>query len=817
MNISSFLRCGRYLGAIAALALTCTCVTGAPVPVTKTTDSLAGSLRQAISNANAGDTILFQIPTTEPGYDPTTGIFTITLTQASGTDANSALVIAKDLTIDGVGSKILIARSSASGTPNLRIFNITAGTVTLKNVTIYNGYTLAAGGGILISNGAHVSLRGVAVGQCFASQEGGGVENATGAVLEVINSTFYSNTTNGSGRAIDDSGVGRIIDSTISSNPATSYPATAAVSSSGQTHVGNTIIAGNPSAGGGQSGDVQGAFVSEGYNFIGDAYGNGGSSSSGFGGSGSHDQVGTYASPANAYLQPIEYSSGPTPVSRPSLGSPVIDQGNRGVDADGNPVNVDQRGLPRPTDQPSTANAGDGSDIGAVEVGLKQPGPTFTVTTTAERDDGVCSTDYCTLLDAVNAANANSDANTITFAPGVSGTILNTLVNTGLNITSPVTITGPGARKLAISGDYPNAGARIFNIAASAGNVQLSGLSFANAYAVSNAYASLGGAIYNAAFLTVSDCTFASNRATDEGGAIYNDGSGAGGNAMLNLTNCTFAGNLAGPGAGVGGAIFSAGTTNGHAAVTLTNCTFDHNVASQYGGAIYSDGTGSGSAALTVTNCTFNQNSASSGFGGIAIDGLNPGSSGIATLSISDTILRHGASGNNLHNDGGTVTSGGHNISDDDTSLALTGTGDEANTDPLLDAAGLKNNGGPTDTVGLQQKSPAINNGGSNAPGTDQRGYARNGVSDIGAFEFGGIAPPGILKIVSITRQSGGSVALHGSADAFTAFTIQASPDLSPGSFLSIGRATADGGGTWQYPDNGAIGLTKRFYRAVFP
>ena len=42
-------------------------------------------------------------------------------------------------------------------------------------------------------------------------------------------------------------------------------------------------------------------------------------------------------------------------------------------------------------------------------------------------------------------------------------------------------------------------------------------------------------------------------------------------------------------------------------------------------------------------------------------------------------------------------------------------------------------------TDGLAAGSPAINAGDStNAPSTDQRGFARVGTPDIGAFEFGG-------------------------------------------------------------------------------
>ena len=83
-------------------------------------------------------------------------------------------------------------------------------------------------------------------------------------------------------------------------------------------------------------------------------------------------------------------------------------------------------------------------------------------------------------------------------------------------------------------------------------------------------------------------------------------------------------------------------------------------------------------------------------------------------------------------------------------------------TNPLLDPAGLKDHGGPTQTIGLQASSPAINAGGNAAcaaldanppplsgpfpatpsnPGVDQRGFPRPGQvgfanCSIGAFEY---------------------------------------------------------------------------------
>jgi hypothetical protein len=105
---------------------------------------------------------------------------------------------------------------------------------------------------------------------------------------------------------------------------------------------------------------------------------------------------------------------------------------------------------------------------------------------------------------------------------------------------------------------------------------------------------------------------------------------------------------------------------------------------------------------------------------------------------MSNTILNAGASGENIFNDGGTVTSFGNNLSSDDGGGYLNGPGDLINTDPLLGP--LQNNGGPTFTHALLPGSPAIDAGDPNftpPPSNDQRGCPRviNGRVDIGSFE----------------------------------------------------------------------------------
>ena len=99
--------------------------------------------------------------------------------------------------------------------------------------------------------------------------------------------------------------------------------------------LGNTIVAGNTA---GQGADVFNLFGSQGFNLIG----------------------------GDAKLGALADNGGPTPTHALLPGSPAIDQGKRLSD-----TTTDQRGVTRPTDDPAIANAdgGDGSDIGAYEIG----------------------------------------------------------------------------------------------------------------------------------------------------------------------------------------------------------------------------------------------------------------------------------------------------------------------------------------------------------------------------------------------------------------------------------------------------------------
>src|SRR4029077_4884629 len=121
---------------------------------------------------------------------------------------------------------------------------------------------------------------------------------------------------------------------------------------------------------------------------------------------------------------------------------------------------------------------------------------------------------------------------------------------------------------------------------------------------------------------------------------------------------------------------------------------------------------------VEITNSTISGNSAGSG-GGI----YNSAGQFGGRLEFGNTIFNAGASGENIFNDGGTVTSHGYNVSSDNGGGYLNRPGDQINTDPHLGP--LQDNGGPTLTHLPLSGSPAIDGGDPNftpPPFHDQRG-----------------------------------------------------------------------------------------------
>ena len=313
-----------------------------------------------------------------------------------------------------------------------------------------------------------------------------------------------------------------------------------------------------------------------------------------------------------------------------------------------------------------------------------------TISVTNTNDSGPGS-----LRQALAIAN---DGDTID-ATGVSGVI--TLTSGELLVGKSVTINGAGAKVLAVDG---NGTSTVFQVGTGAGppTVAISG------FTIRNGQGGFGGGILNGsgATLTITNSTISGSTAAF-GGGIFNTG-------PLTIANSTVTGNTGSQGGGV----------YSNSSLTITNSTISGNTVNSEGGGVVNLGT------AAITNSTLSNNSGSDG-GGIFT---------IGAVQIGDTVLNAGASGANIANNGGTVTSLGYNLSSDNAGGFLTGPGDQINTDPLLGP--LQDNGGPTFTHQLLPGSPAIDSGDPNfspPPFFDQRGpgFDRvvNGRIDKGSFE----------------------------------------------------------------------------------
>ena len=362
-----------------------------------------------------------------------------------------------------------------------------------------------------------------------------------------------------------------------------------------------------------------------------------------------------------------------------------------------------------------------------VSILLGQTGISSSTTVTNTNDSGPGS-----LRAAIASAGSGG---TVNFSLAYPATIV--LAST-LTIGANVTINGPGAGNLAIDGD---GSVGVFQI--NAGVIaSFSGVT------IQDGNATNGGGIFNSGTLTLSNVVVTFNSANFQGGGIANTGT-------LTMTNCTVSENDVNHD---GGGIANGGT------LTLTQSTISDNIADLGGGIYNFVGT------ATITNSTLVENGAFTAGGGLIIpgggtatlvnvtmfDNSSEGTGGSISytsgaLTLKNTLLSSGFP-SNCSGSGTTITSYGHNLSDDGTCFGvLAGVGDLNNTIAGLDPNGLQNNGGPTQTIALVANSPAVDaipltpvNYCTAADGVtpinnDQRGFVRPFGSgcDIGAFEFG--------------------------------------------------------------------------------
>ena len=341
---------------------------------------------------------------------------------------------------------------------------------------------------------------------------------------------------------------------------------------------------------------------------------------------------------------------------------------------------------------------------------------TITVTSMADNlnVDGVV-----TLREAIHAAEMNvsvdgstagSGADTIQFAPGLSGSVDVSIVEdmavgpSAILVASEITIQG-NAQGIAIQRDPGEAEMRLFRVAAS-GNLTLDSLMLTGGIARGAAGATpgesggeaRGGAVLNEGTLEVVASTLYGNQAI--GG-----NAGSGGNG----------------GSGRGGAIY-----NNDGEVSIVNSTLSTNSAlsgaggtplASFGGAVYSL-----NGSLAIHNSTITIGSATAGRG-VYIGVLG----GTATAEIYSSIIAQSGPPVGVSDfvaaqeiDGQITVTGANNLI---RTQALFHEITVSTDDPLL--GGLATNGGPTFTHALLSGSPAINQGGNALSlSTDQRGAA---------------------------------------------------------------------------------------------
>ena len=161
-------------------------------------------------------------------------------------------VISGNVTVQGNGATI--TRSTASGTPVFRIFDVSSsGSLTLSSLTVSNGLANNGqqGGGGIFSHGTLTISGSTFTGNsapASSGTSGGGINNS--GTLNVSTSTFTGNTGQ-EGGAIFNQATATITNNTFINNTATIYGGGGLLNAAGSATVNGDTFTGNTGPGGG--------------------------------------------------------------------------------------------------------------------------------------------------------------------------------------------------------------------------------------------------------------------------------------------------------------------------------------------------------------------------------------------------------------------------------------------------------------------------------------------------------------------------------------------------------------------------------------
>ena len=618
-----------------------TSVFATKIEITSSADNGPGSLRDAVSIAESGDTLIFDEATSASMINLSSGV----------------IALDKDLVISSINfTKVQINANSTS-----RIFRITNGsTVSLWGVILMNGSSVDNGGAIMIEPSSSLNLYSSSINNSAAagdmatngggaiynggslfisgnstftnnqatgtSGSGGAIFNGPEAYLLVQNCTFTGNSANRAGGAIEDqsnvpaNAPNYVENCTFTDNTTGAAPGNGGaihISGTGSMNINNSTATGNVAASEG------GAY----WNNLGRMYVSGGSING-------NDAQGAGADNGGGALFNNGGSLTATGVTiNQNSASGASGSGGGVINVDGGKLIIENCTLTG-----NTANRAGG----AVEDASGADGSFALRGSTLSGNDA-------------GTAPGNGGAVHVT-GPGLVSVATSTISNNtaveggGLwNHTGTMNVVGCDINgNVATGDDLTKGGGGIFNL--SGGTLVVSGNTMFTDNQATGTSGS-GGAILNreGSIFRISNSTFTGNSANRAGGAIE-DQSNVPANAPNYVENCTFTDNTTGAAPGNGGAIHISGTGS----MNINNSTATGNVAASEGGAYWNN-----LGRMYVSGGSINGNdaqgeAADNGGGGVFNNG---GTLTLSTVTVSNNTATGtaGSGGGALNVNGGTL------------------------------------------------------------------------------------------------------------------------------------------------------------------